>query len=94
MNPKKSFDMYQVWLVPRHIINVPTLIMTCTTVDCPKSIRNYEKSNVWNIRCLVDVSTCQMTCRGPLSFVMRTLHLQLYELKIPYLSNLSIKTTD
>ena len=53
-----------------------------------------KNNDAWNTRRLVDVSTCQMTCRGPLSFVMRTLHLQLYELKIPYLSNLSIKTTD
>ena len=28
MNPKKSFDMYHIWLAPRHILNVPTLIVT------------------------------------------------------------------
>ena len=27
MNPKKSFDMYHIWLAPRHILNVPTLIV-------------------------------------------------------------------
>ena len=32
MNPKKSFDMYHIWLAPRHILNVPTLIVTWTTV--------------------------------------------------------------
>ena len=37
MNPKKSFDMYHIWLAPRHILNVPTLIVTCTTV-----LRMYE----------------------------------------------------
>ena len=33
MNPKKSFDMYHIWLAPRHILNVPTLIVTCATVS-------------------------------------------------------------
>ena len=32
MNLKKSFDMYRIWLAPRHIFNVPTLLVTCTTV--------------------------------------------------------------
>ena len=32
MNPKKSFDMNHICLAPRHILNVPTLIVTCTTV--------------------------------------------------------------
>ena len=32
MNPKNSFDLYHIWLAPRHILNVPTLIVTCTTV--------------------------------------------------------------
>ena len=34
MNPKKSFDMYHIWLAPRHILNVPTLIETWTNVHC------------------------------------------------------------
>jgi len=33
MNPKNSFDMYHIWLAPRHILNLPTLVVTCTTVQ-------------------------------------------------------------
>ena len=28
--------------------------MKIKSFECPKSIRNYEKNNAWNIRCLVD----------------------------------------
>ena len=30
--------------------------MKMKSFECPKSIRNYEKKNVWNVRCLVDES--------------------------------------
>ena len=32
--------------------------------ECPKSIRNYENTNAWNIRCLVDESFLPST-QGP-----------------------------
>ena len=47
MNPKKSFDMYHIWLAPRHIVNVPTLIVTCTTVaDLEHQIVDLKPPNV------------------------------------------------
>ena len=52
MNPKKSFDMYHIWLAPRHILNVPTLIVTCTTVP-------FWIFFFWNFFCFFPMITSQ-----------------------------------
>ena len=44
MNPKKSFDMYHVWLVPCHIVNVPTLNSNSDMYHCAILAASFSKS--------------------------------------------------
>ena len=42
--------------VPFFIKSGKILILKIKSFDWPKSVRNYEKKNTWNVRCLVDES--------------------------------------
>ena len=47
-------------------------IIKIEKIECPKSIRNYEKNNAWNIRCLVGGSLGQTNKRPIVIYIRLT----------------------
>ena len=59
--------------------------MKIKSFECPKSIRNYEKNNAWNMLHLVDESVIPLTQRASVLHILKI--VGFYEMNLIYDQN-------